>query len=121
MRRINEDPLLTDLIEAATVDVAYTDLIKALQKKLSKAEVKNLPTDNGAKDYYKLWDRISLMDDKEYSLAILDNHRIIIPKKSRQKIINLIHLSHQGVTKSYRSCNSRYYWPNLKEIVKKKV
>ena len=38
---------------------------------------------------------------------------VFIPSATRRKIIELIHDSHQGITKSYQTARKFYYWPGM--------
>ena len=41
--------------------------------------------------------------------------RLVVPATKREEILRILHLSHQGATKTYAAAHSRYYWPSMKE------
>merc|ERR1712089_106082 len=49
------------------------------------------------------------------TLLTLEIKRLVIPLQARKKILEVLHYSHQGITKTYAAARTRYYWPSLKE------
>ena len=55
------------------------------------------------------------MKGKDVTLLTLDIKRLVVPMQARRKILQVLHYSHQGITKTYVAARTRYYWPSLKE------
>ena len=62
-----------------------------------------------------VWDHLGLLDKKDSTLLTLDIKRLVVPLQARKKILEVLHYSHQGITKTYAAARTRYYWPSLKE------
>ena len=60
-------------------------------------------------------DHLGTLDRKDATLLTLDIKRLIVPVHARKKILQILHYSHQGITKTYAAARTRYYWPSLKE------
>merc|ERR1712237_274152 len=76
-------------------------------------------TENPCREYSNVWERLGVLDDREDSLLTLDVSRLVVPASQRSHIMDVIHLSHQGITKSYAAARSRYYWKSMKEDIQK--
>ena len=72
-------------------------------------------SDNPCRDYISVWDRLGLLDGKNATLLTLDIKRLVVPLQARRKILQILHYSHQGITKMYAAATTHYYWPSLKE------
>ena len=51
----------------------------------------------------------------------MDKYRIIVPATTRKEVLDLLHIPHQGQTKTYLAATSRYYWPGMKEEITKAI
>lgn len=52
----------------------------------------------------------------EYSIVqgcLMLGHRVVIPQKFRQKLLDELHLAHLGITKMKGIARSIIYWPNI--------
>ena len=78
--QVREDPAITDILEAVKEDQRYMEAVKAVRKRLTKQEVKKLPKDNRARDYLSMWDGLSVLDDEDDTIMILNLDRIVIPQ-----------------------------------------
>ena len=67
-----------------------------------------------------MWNRLTLLDDSTDTLVTLDRYQIIVPEGTRKEVLDLLHIPHQGQTKTYMAATIRYYWPKMKEEVIKK-
>ena len=110
--KIATDPGLQDIYDATLSDQDYQDLIRLIKEDISP---KSLPETHHARPYTNLWGRISIFDD---TLLVLDGNRIIVPKQMRSKILDLLHISHSGITKTRQSANQLYYWPGINSCIK---
>ena len=117
--RILSDPMLEDMRDAGCLDESYTAVIKAIREGKTKSDVSDMPDDNKCKEYHYVWDRLSVLDDRDSTLLTLDIKIIVVPLSQRKKLLKILHFSHQGITKTYAAAKSRYFWPGLKEEIKK--
>lgn len=46
-------------------------------------------------------------------LAYIDAKRIVLPVKSVKDILQLAHIPHAGMTKTYELLRSLYFWPGM--------
>ena len=112
--RIYEDPLLDHMHDQGAMDTQYTQMIQAIKENKQKSWVL-ATSDNPCRDYMSVWDRLGLLDEKDATLLTLDIKRLVVPIQARKKILQVLHYSHQGITKTYATARTRYYWPSLKE------
>merc|ERR1711867_220020 len=112
--RLKSDPLLEHIRDQGALDPQYSAVIRAIQEKRTKDWVLN-SSENPCREFVSVWDRLGTLDTKDPTLLTLDVRRLVIPIQARKKILEVLHLSHQGMNKTYAAARSRYYWPNLKE------
>ena len=105
---VMSDLALQEISTAAKHDSDYQAVIAVLTQGKS---VKKLPASHPAKLYMKHWDDLSL--DQESGLLILHGHRIIVPQKSRSKVLHQLHESHQGLRRTLRHARQLYFWPGM--------
>ena len=70
---------------------------------------------NPCREYVAVWDRLGTLDEKDATLLTLDIKRLVVLVQARKKILQVLHYSHQGITKTYAAARTCYYWPSLKE------
>ena len=58
---------------------------------------------------------MDILDGKDSTLLTLDIKRLVIPLQAKKKILQALHYSLQGITKTNTTARTRYYWPSLKE------
>ena len=63
----------------------------------------------------------NMSDNSADTLVTLDRYQIVVPEGARKEVLDLLHIPHQGQTKTYMAATTRYYWPKMKEEVIKKV
>lgn len=68
------------------------------------------------KAYYKLRNDIFYEDN-----LLFYEDRIVVPTAARKKILNILHESHMGMTKTKARAKSLFYWPNLNQQVENLV
>ncbi len=94
------------------------DYQKLLGAHLGGARVQNLPPDHPAHRYKGVWDQLSTRDGPDVlSLLILDGARIVVPRRARRRILELLHLPHAGVAKTLQAAHQLYYWPGMSAAV----
>ena len=112
-RYAREDLKLQFLFEAAQEE-EYVQIVEAFKK---EAKLKDLPQQHPAREFRDVWDNLSLIDEKEGALLVLDDTRIVVPRTARRKVLEKLHLSHSGVSKTRRTAAERYYWPHLSKTI----
>ena len=105
--------MVEEIRSSGSVDKGYTAIIKALREHRLKGEILSI-SENPCREYMSIWDRLGVLDDRDASL-ILEVRRLVVPMSQHQNILKILHLSHQGMNKTYAAARSRYYWPSLKE------
>ena len=113
VEKLRTDVLMDPIFEAAKLDQVYKEAVSAKVQGLTKEQVLRLKSDNGARQLSQVWERLELMDDKPETLLVLDGTRLFIPKQARKRVMEVIHLAHQGQVKSYEAAKSRYFWPGM--------
>ena len=61
----------------------------------------------------QVYDQLSVIDDKEFPLLVLDDSKVVVPKEGRNGILKKLHIPHCGVTKTWQTAGKRYYWPAM--------
>ena len=91
-----KDPLMSSLFEAAS-DEDYREVVQALRddKQLSEFD----PT-HPAHRYRDVYSQLSLFDDEQVTLIILNGSRIVVPKSARPGILKKLHIPHSGFMKN---------------------
>ena len=108
---VAEDPALQEIYDAATEDKSYKAVVDAL---LSGMSPMTLPPDHPARALKAHWDDLSIQDDV---LIIFKSDKIFVPQKMRKTILDKLHTSHSGISKSKTLARQFYFWPGLsKEI-----
>ena len=85
-----------------------------LKEERSKGEILST-SDNPCRDYFRVWDHLGILEDKDATLLILDMKRLVVPCQARQKILKTLNLSQKDVIKTYATVRTMYFWPSLKE------
>ena len=105
--KIASDPQLQSILDQAEADVNYQSMVKAIQQ--GKC-LRNLPDDHPLHCVASVTDNLSIHEDY---LIILDNSRIFVPKAARSEVLQLLHRSHSGVTKTRLAARKLYFWPGI--------
>ena len=66
--------------------------------------------------YYSSKDEISVIDG-----LLMRDSRLIIPKKLRQNILELIHRGHQGITKCRARARESVWWPKISDDIEETI
>ena len=48
------------------------------------------------------------LDNRDSTLLTLDIKRLVVPVQTRQKILEVLHYSHQEINKTYAAARTRY-------------
>ena len=111
VQAVAEDPALQEVYEAAAEDEDYRAIVGAL---LSGKSPSSLPPSHPARVLKAQWDDISIMDEK---LIVFQSERLFIPAKLRRAILDKLHTSHSGISKTKSLARRLYFWPGIsKEI-----
>ena len=81
---------------AGAMDHQYTAVVKAHREGRDKVWIQNLSY-NPCRDFIRVWDHLGIMDEKDSTLRNLDIKRLAVPLQARQRILKILHLSHQGI------------------------
>merc|ERR1712015_61544 len=111
--QVRQDPLMSDIFAAIAEDNKYLEAVEAKRSGMSKADLKKLPEDNGARAYMSIWDCLSTLDDKEDSILLYNLDRICVPASCQKGVMEAIHLPHLGVVRSKAAARQRYYWAGM--------
>ena len=107
----DQDPLLTPLIAAADNDPSYQELKEGIQECWRPQD---LPPGHPGHGYNKQWDNLAI---HATGLIIYNNDRIIVPKAYRSTLLEKLHSSHCGISKSQWRGRRDYWWPGFNEAV----
>ena len=105
------DPQLAPLIAAADNDPSYQELKEGIQKYWRPQD---LPPGHPGHGYNKQWDNLSI---HATGLIIYNNDRIIVPKAHRKTLLERLHSSHCGISKSQWRGRRDYWWPKFDEEI----
>ena len=109
------DLALCELSKNATEDITYQEVKNALE---GRKLLKDLPTDHPAHHFANQWDFMKV--DPTYGV-ILFHDRIIVPKSSRRKILDILHIQHTGIIKTYDTARNLYFWHGMKNDIKARI
>ena len=110
-QKVLPDLALQELSEAAMNDDAYKEICRAVD---IKKPLKDLPTDHPGRHFTKEWDFLRV--DEVYGL-LLFHDRIVVPKLAKKKILELLHVQHTGITKTYNNARQLYFWFGMKNDI----
>ncbi len=122
---VPEDPEMQYIIHSLSNNIAMSDEKKDLFKKRIESDTilkqvkyfcenqnkwpendKNLNSD--LKFYFRLRDNIYLSND-----LLFLNSKIIVPDSLRKDMLNLVHQTHFGITKTKSRARQLFYWPKM--------
>ena len=95
----------SDIKRAAVLDNNYQDLVRQVKQGFpqNKAE---LP--EHLRPFWKKRDSLHLVEN-----VVLHGDRIVIPEQNRNRILEVLHSSHQGTTGMLLRAESSMFWPNM--------
>ena len=112
---IAEDPILQPLYDAAEIDSDYQETIKAF---VEDKRPEHLPPTHPARILKSFWDDISIFDDV---LLVYKDNRIYVPKNYRSSILDKLHLSHCGISKTKALARQLFFWPGLTKEIETRI
>ena len=104
------DTRLRELSENAVEDPVYREVVKSF---VDRVRPQSLANEHPAKALQGIWDQISLEHD-----LLWYNNRIIVPRASRSRILELLHVGHSGINKTLELARMYYYWPGMNNEIK---
>ena len=114
----NKNLELRDFFEAAHKCNEYQAIVAALRE--GKA-VENLPSAHPARAFRDVWDQLSLFGCGQGQIILLDGRRVVVPAPARPRVLQLLHVSHQGVVKTKQLAKRFYFWPQMNLALKNLV
>jgi len=69
-------------------------------------------TDSEILDYKRLKDELLV-----YSGVVLRGNRIVVPRKLRERAVELAHVGHQGIIKTKRFIREKVWFPGIDKMV----
>ena len=115
-RTVKDDPRMSEILEAAGSDNTYKEAVQAKMDGLSAEEVKKLPHHHGAREFYKWWNSIEVLEE---AILVMDGHRIVVPLAARKDILQLLHVPHMATNRTRKAASKRYFWVGMADEVKK--
>ncbi len=96
-------------------DEAYMKICAAVETGL---KLKDLAKMQGhpALAFKGVWDELSVEDG-----FVFCGDRLVVPQPARKEILRLLHLPHQGLTKTRESAKQLYFWPGMSSDIKNTV
>ena len=113
--KLASDPALQEFYNAALGDYNYTATVQAL---LSGKSLSTLPVNHPARTYRSIWDNLSVLDD---TLLVLNDSRLVVPPECREKVLQGLHTSHSGLTKTKQLARNLYYWPGMSSCLQQLI
>ena len=110
------DPQLDSLRAAASEDPLYQKLLRFIK---NGCDWKSLSALDELYLYKQFINELSIHEDDQ--LLLYQTDRIFVPTSHRQHILELLHASHSGITKSRQLAKQLYFWPSLSTDVKNMV
>ena len=104
------DPAILPINDSANDDSDYVAVREAIA---SGKAIANLPPNHPAKLYSRCWDDLSILQN----LIVLEDSKIVVPRPKRQYLLDLLHKSHAGVTRTLKTARAAYYWPTMKNDI----
>ena len=95
-------------------DEGYLQLLAAVR---SGKDFASLPPCHAARKYKSISDQISITSLDGSDIAMLDGSRIIVPQPAQRKVLQELHRSHSGHTKTLKTARQLYFWPGMKSDI----
>ncbi len=94
------------------------DYQKLLGAHLGGPSLWNLPLDHPAHCYKGVWDQLRTRESPDgHFLLIMDEARIVVPRRARKRNLVLLHRPHTGVVNTQQVARQLYYWPGMSAAV----
>ena len=98
-------------------DVTFQDISKLSNEENEIKELKNyikfgFPNNKNGNQYFNYKNDLSLYKD-----VVLFKNRLLIPSKLREKILNMLHSTHNGVVAMKEEARGYVWWPNINDDI----
>ena len=113
------DPQLDDLRSAASESEQYQRLLNAVKNYTLKEMKNTFQAQDPIRQFSSYWDDLSVYTDGQLILYRAD--RLVVPTSQRQRILELLHRGHSGISKTRVLANQMYFWPSMSRDVKTMV
>ena len=107
---IQDDPALQELYDAALEDENYQLIIEAI---LNDKHPSILPPSHPARGLKNVWDDISILDEV---LLVYQDQRIFVPSNYRKRLLQKLHFSHSGISKTKALARQFFFWPGFSPV-----
>ena len=118
--RVKEDPALSLLFDS--IDEEYMSQVRAVREKpaLKTGKFPAFPPSHPANQLKSVWAELSLLDDEEETLMLIGD-RIVVPRAARERVLQLLHVPHQGITRTRAAAREAFFWPGMNNEVKQLI
>ena len=114
---LRRDPAISRLDMAAECDPEYKEVAEALRQ---GCRAQDIPKSHPAAIYRKIWDALTPYQ-RDTTLLLLNDKRIVIPKAARPVLLRHLHLAHCGIAKTKEQARQLYYWPTMNNDIENMV
>ena len=104
-----KDPCLNVITDA--IDHEYEEMIKAIET--DRQPCKDDP-ENPLREAKDMYQHMSVENDGETKLIMVQGSRIFVPRGARKSIIKELHRAHSGYTKTITTARQLFYWPGMR-------
>lgn len=112
---IRDDPALQEIYDAALEDKNYQLIIAAFT---SDKQPSMLPPDHPARVLKSVWDDISVLDEV---LLVYQDKRIFVPVNYRKTLLQKLHSSHSGISKTKALARQFFFWPGFTKDIEEMI
>lgn len=99
------DAILDDLISVAAAEEAYIELIQAISEGFP---LERRHTSENVRRYCKIRTQQAVDEG-----LVLYQGRIVVPQAAWREILQKLHASYQGITRTKRRAHQALYWPGM--------
>ena len=110
---VSEDPQLEQLVQEARDDKEYQEVISTVLADVPHGE---LPLDHPAREYGTVRNKLSVEQD-----LLIMNGKIVVPFKARERILQALHVPHNGIVKTRVAARQLYYWPKMNHQIQQLI
>ena len=102
-----------DIEKAASDDQDYQQIVDAIT---NGTQARNLPPQHPGRTYKSDW---HLLGTDNHLVTMGD--RVLVPRKARKDLLNMLHDTHLGFKKMYSLANQLYFWHGMKKDISQVV
>ena len=113
------DPIFKDIFSAAKADKEYNEVVTAFKKGINTKKLGNV--NNLASNMKKIWEDVSLSDNEEHPLLLVNGNRVVLPQAQIGRIVDLVHLGHMGEAYTLQNAKSAFWWPHMRQDIENKL